>query len=310
MAATRATVGLGLLSLACSDFSIDDRDEVSVRSVPVEETFLQVPNPQLDLLWLVDNTPSMQTEHEQLLPIVREVIGELDDLDASWHLGVITPDGQGVLRGNPWVLTPTNTTEDALTELFDVGTSGSVPERGLASLVAALTSPTADHENRGFRRPGASLHVVVFSDGDDESDASLGSDAVSAASTALTRASSASPQPARVSAIVGLEDEPCLGPSGGATAAPRYRALVDQVGGALTPICSPDIEPIVLAVTDLRAHLPRTFTLQTAPVAGSARVAIDGERQDSGWRLSGPAIVFDTPPPIGSTVTVRYRVTG
>ena len=63
MAATRATVGLGLLSLACSDFSIDDRDEVSVRSVPVEETFLQVPNPQLDLLWLVDNTPSMQTEH-------------------------------------------------------------------------------------------------------------------------------------------------------------------------------------------------------------------------------------------------------
>ena len=310
MAATRATVALSLLSLGCSDFSIDDRDEVSVRSVPVEETFLQVPNPQLDLLWLVDDTPSMQIEHEQLLPIVREVVAELDALDASWHLGVVTPDGQGVLRGDPWVLTPATATDDALADLFDVGTSGSVPQRGLASIVAALTSPTADNENRGFRRPGATLHVVVFSDGDDESDASLGTDAVSAASAALTRASSMSPEPARVSAIVGLEDEPCLGPSGGATPAPRYRALVDQAGGALTPICSPDIEPIVRAVTDLRAHLPRTFTLQTAPVAGSVRVAIDGDRQDSGWTLSGPAVVFDTPPPVGSTVTVRYRVTG
>ena len=308
MVAQRATVGLTVLQLACSDFSVDDIDVVPVRSVAVEETFLQTPGQQLDLLWLIDNTPSMGTEHAQMFNIVQDVIESLSAIETSWHLGVITPDGNGILEGEPWVMTTTNYAEEALVETLDVGTSGAVPQQGLASIVAALSPPISQDENRGFRRPGASLHVIVFSDGDDESDEVLGPDPVAATVAALAAASVDAPQPARLSVIVGPEDEPCIDSGGSAIPAPRYRALARETGGAITSICSPDIDAVSGSVSDLSAHLSRTFILQAEPAVGSTRVAIDGERQDSGWVLSGLELLFDTPPSVGATITVRYRV--
>ena len=147
MVAQRATVGLTVLQLACSDFSVDDTDVVPVRSVAVEETFLQTPGQQLDLLWLIDNTPSMGTEHAQMFNIVQDVIGSLSAIDTSWHLGVITPDGNGILEGEPWVMTTTNYAEAALVETLDVGTSGAVPQQGLAS------SWRHSHPNHPRREP-------------------------------------------------------------------------------------------------------------------------------------------------------------
>lgn len=308
MVAQRATVALALLQVGCSDFSVDDADSTGPYSVAVEETFLQAPRQQVDVLWLIDNTPSMGTEHAQTFRVVQTVIQTLEDRDTSWHLGVITPDGQGVLEGEPWVLTSATYTADALAGTLDVGTEGAVPQHGLASIVAALSDPRLQEENRGFRRPGASLHVVVFSDGDDESDAVLGDDPVAAAASVLEAASVDAPEPARLSAIVGPESEPCIDLDGNAIPAPRYRSLARQTDGAVTSICSPDTQAIALEVSNLSAHLARSFSLQTDPVVGSTRVAIDGERQDTGWALSGNALTFDTPPDLGSTVSVRYRV--
>jgi len=262
----------------------------------------------LDLLWLIDNTPSMGTEQEHALAIVGGIIAGLQEFDTSWHLGVITPDGQGILEGEPWVLTPATYTTDTLAQTLNVGTEGSVPQHGLASIVAALSSPTLQNENRGFRREDASLHVVVFSDGDDESDGVLGDDPVATTAAALDAATINAPEPARFSAIVGPEDEPCIDAGGNAIPAPRYRSLAVQTGGAVTSICSPDLDEIKLAVGDLSAHLPRSFALQTEPVVGSTRVAINGERQDTGWTLSGLDLVFEHPPTVGSTITARYRV--
>ena len=310
MVATRATIALSMLHAACSDFSIDDSDDQGARSVAVEETFLQAPKQQIDLLWLLDNTPSMALEHRLTPIIVQRVMAELEANDSSWHLGVITPDGQGVLTGHPWVMTSDTYMEEALAETLDVGTEGAVPQHGLASIIAALTPPISDDENRGFRRPAASLHVIIVSDGDDESDDVLGEDPVSATIEALAAASSMAPEPAKVSVVAGLETEPCIDSSGSATPAPRYRSLATLTDGAATSICSPNIEEVVLAVTDLRANLPSSFTLQASPVAGSLRVAIDGERQDFGWELSGLTVVFQDPPENGSTITARYRVAG
>ena len=150
MVAQRATVGLAVLQLACSDFSVDDRDTVPVRSVAVEETFLQAPEQQLDMLWLIDNTPSMGTEHAQTFTFAKDVIETLAATGTSWHLGVITPDGGGILEGEPWVMTPTNYAEEALAETLDVGITGTIPQHGLASIVAAISPPTSQDENLGF----------------------------------------------------------------------------------------------------------------------------------------------------------------
>ena len=54
--------------------------------------------------------------------------------------------------------------------------------------------------------------------------------------------------------------------------------------------------------------LSSQFELQAEPVAGTARVAINGERIDTGWLIEGRFVVFGVPPDYGAAVTVRYEV--
>jgi uncharacterized protein (TIGR02217 family) len=46
------------------------------------------------------------------------------------------------------------------------------------------------------------------------------------------------------------------------------------------------------------------------PVAGTVRVAIDGDRTAEGWLDAGRvgrAVTFDTPPPAGATITAGFE---
>ena len=309
MVAKRTPVVLAsALICACTDFSIDDSDSNADKPTIIEETFLQDPTPRVDLLWMMDNTSSMETEHAHLAGVIGDFMQELDSQGVSWHLGFITPDGGGVLEGNPWVLTTSNVSPDRLANSLNVGLDGSLPQTGLAALIRALSEPLVSTDNSGFRRDNAALHMVVYADGDDQSDAVLGSDPVGQLLTFLDEESTRTGLPAVLSAVVGPEESGCLGPSGSATSGKRYLDAAISSGGATTSICNPDLPSIAEAVTDVSIALSTQFELQAAPVERTIRVAINEDRIEGGWSIDGRSLVFETPPDYGATISVRYEV--
>jgi len=307
---------MGLLALSgCLEFGLDpvDRDAPPAW-VLVTEHFVQTPLPGVDVLFVVDDTASMEREQAALaarLPALTEL---LLDIGVQWQIGVVSTDmtreDAGWLRGTPWVLTPgTEGLEAAIGEVLQVGTAGSPPEAGFAAAARALELSEPGGPNAGFRRPEAALHVIFVSDADDRSDGWLGSDPAGAFLDVLDL-EAASGVSATASAVTGDEHIGCASEFGTAAAAPRYHEVTRQSGGALVSICALEVAPLVDALSEATIAWPTTFELQEAPVEETMRVTVDGVRMNEGWGVlfSPPRLIFDAPPAPEARIDASYVV--
>ena len=296
----------------CSDFFLSGKDDEVSEPLRITESFGQAPLPQVDLLWVIDDTPSMAGEHTALAAAMPAFAAELESAGVAWQVGVVTTDPgdeSGVLRGDPWVLTPSDAPAlRSLLDTADINLLGREPAGGLAAMVRALSEPLRSGLNRGFRRPGAALHVIVVSDGDDGSGSLLGEPAVDAALQLLDDEAALTGRSARVSAIVGPEGG-CAGDNGTALPGTAYLAVADASGGAVGSVCEADLTGVVSSLGAEAIEWQQEFPLQAAPAVGTVRVAVDGARLDRGWSIlrDPPAIAFDEPPAPGAAIVVRYQ---
>lgn len=305
-----------LSAVACdNDGQLIGQDDLVQPPVYATESFAQAPLPKVDLLWVIDNTGSMQEEQAALASGFEDLVSQLDAASLAYHLGVVSTDPNselaGVLLGDPWIITP-NAEDPALAfaRAAQVGTDGLGPEAGLAAMELALSESLKDGENRGFRRNDASLVVVVVSDDDDHSEPWLGDDPVAVAERLLWEESHRTGLPASMSALIGAPQVGCQGPGGAALPGDRYAALAQATGGRVGDICAADLGPVLDGIAELSSTFPVRFELQSAPYEDELRVSVNGLRQDSGWALetAPAAVVFDLPPPAGAVIRIRYRL--
>jgi hypothetical protein len=308
-------LALSLLTAGCSEFGVSDQDEVVQDPIILTDTFTQSPLPKLDVLWVIDDTPSMDDEQAALAEALSVFAEGLDEAGLAWQVGVvrtdISGDDAGVLQGLPWVITPAlDDPALALAEAAAVGLTGQPPEAGLAAAWLALSEPLSSSLNRGLRRSDAALHVVVISDGDDASEQVLGGSPDEAFTLFLEEESIRTSQPAVLSALVGDVPDGCAGPGGSAQPGSRYIAVAEATGGVVQSICEPDFSPLVSALAQDTVPWPVLFELTERPVQGTVRVEVDGVRLDEGWALqtAPAAIVFEQPPAAGAEIQVRYEV--
>jgi hypothetical protein len=307
-------VGFLLLS-GCLEFGLDPVDqEAPPPWALVTEHFVQAPLPSVDVLFVVDDTASMEREQATLAARLPALTDLLLEAGVQWQIGVVSTDmtrqDAGWLRGTPWVLTPgTEGLEAAIGELLQVGTAGSPPEAGLAAAERALELSRPGGPNAGFRRPGAALHVIFVSDADDRSDGWLGPDPADAFMDVLD-VEGASGVQATASAVVGDEPFGCSSQLGTAVAAPRYREVATWSGGALVSICDLEVAPLVDALSEATIAWPTTFGLQETPVDGTMRVTVDGVRMRGGWTVAHtpPRLVFEAPPAPQARIDASYVV--
>lgn len=302
--------------IGCIEIGLDPIDDTDppVDLVAVTESFVQEPLPGVDVLFVVDDTASMAQEQAALAAEFGALAAMLDGLEVSWHAGVVTTDMSGAdagwLVGSPYVLT--SATEEVtarFAEIVQVGTRGAAPEAGLAAALRALSLSGVNGPNAAFRRPDAALHVVFVSDADDGSDVWLGEDPVGTFLTALDDEAARTGLPAVASAIVGDVPLGCVSGRAVATAAYRYHAAVERSGGAAVSICDTSFEPILSAIGDVTVVWRTRFPLARAPLDGTVRVNVnDAPAEDWSLDLEPPAVVFATPPPASSWITVRYVV--
>ncbi len=308
------------------------------------DTFYQEPPADVDILWVVDNSPSMQQEQEEVGRRFAEFIGHLEDTNIDFHIGVITTDmdadneGAAVLLGDPPVITPdVEDFEFVFNERVQVGIDGSDMEKGLEAAYEALTEPMISDANDGFLRRDAVLSIIFVSDENDCSDRgaypeSAGGMACYDEASKLVpvrdfvndfRAMKDDASDVILSAIVGPDiAENCEDTVPGT----RYRAVAENTGGVEGNICEEDFTEIMdmmgLSVSGVRS----SFELSYAPVEDTLEVYVGDTEEDdeeydlvpgdslNGWTYDPETnfITFngDSVPPRGSVINVLYDVGG
>ena len=302
-------------SIACSEITISGENEEVTETQTLVETFIQAPLPKVDVLWVVDNSPSMASEHAALQQALAPFMEELDAASVAWQMGVLSTeldDEQlGILHGDPWVLSPNlEAPIEALQQALEVGTDGRGLSGGIAATLMALSDPYRNGENRGFRRDDASLHVIVFSDSDDQSSSLMDEDAYTDFLSFVDEEFELTGQNTVLSAVVGDAGAGCIGNGGAALPGTQYIALAQATGGTTGSICETEFSQLLTQLGEASISWPSHFPLQTEPVPNTVRVSVDGQRLDTGWWIeqNPSTIVFVDPPSPGAQVEVRYEV--
>ena len=290
-------------------------------SMQVDE-FVQTSGQTVDVLFVVDNSGSMQEEQENLQDNFADFISGAQQFQNDYHIGVITTDMDneeqaGRLR-RPRIIRRGAAVEQEFGNAVDVGTGGAGTEKGLAAAQAALSDPLifdtgvacnsdADCQNpdicvenvcggpnRGFLRPEAALEVVFVSDEDDFSDAPLNFYVDFLKNIKGFRNESRFHANAIVGARGGMA-ESCSGPGGDASAGNRYVEVAYRTNGRVYSICESDFGGPLQEIGNQAFGLPVQFFLSRPAEAASVQVQVDGQAVNSGWSYDAQSnsVIFD-----------------
>ena len=141
--------------------------------------------PEVDILFVVDNSGSMNTHQQNLAKNIELFTNEfLRQPFISYHVGVITTESRGStdkccgkLQGSPaFVKRNTPDSNRTLAKNLMVGTSTTATsgkEAPFDSVIKALDPDLLKGHNAGFLRPNAALAIFFVTDAEDQSEASV-----------------------------------------------------------------------------------------------------------------------------------------
>ena len=246
-----------------------------------------------DILFVVDDSPSMVHEQQRLADNGARLFARLALSGADYQVGVITTSSP-TLQG-AWITPETGPV--ALREFgrqVHVGTAGARDEQGLKMAEQALAAAS------DTLRDGT-LSVVFISDEPDHSQRSA------AWTLDALQSLASSPERFVAHAIVGPVPDGCSGAEPGE----GYTDLAQATGGQIISIC--DDWGDALGAIGERAAAPRAaFALSEPAVPETVTVTVDGAPQAEGWRYDEGSgeVIFDATaaPEGGAEVEISYAV--
>jgi hypothetical protein len=302
------------------------------------DEFVQTSGQSVDILFVLDNSGSMQEEQENLARNISDFIRGAQQFQNDYQIGVVTtdvdsPDQSGKLQGNPRIMRRGPNVEQQFEQVSQVGTNGSGTEEGLEAAKRALSNPLAfdtgnachaDADcvmpdtcvegvcggyNRGFIRAAAALVVIFLSDEEDQSPSPLNfyvdffKNIKGFRNEALFQAF----------AIVGAENgqaAACQSPNGDAEAGQRYAELAQRTHGDVYSICDDNFGASLRSIGQSAFGLPVQFFLTRPAVAATVQVTVNGQAVPGQWMYdqASNSIVFDAQhvPQAGAHIRVEY----
>ena len=290
------------------------------------DVFNQLVDNKVDILWVVDDSGSMQDEQNSLSQNFQSFISFADGLGIDYQVGVITTEVQnasvaGILWGcqgfNPII----RSSDANRVQAFECAARVTNPpngnqrpnpggsdtqEAGLQAARLALDVPNVSGANAGFLRPDARLAVIIVSDEDDQSSGSVNLYVDFFRNLKGFR----NPQLVSVSAIAGDVPNGCSTADAGV----RYEAATSALRGQFESICSTSwnrlLQDIGLGVFALRS----SWTLSRPATPSTIRVTIDGQvvpqSSTNGWTYDAASnsVSFNgsAVPPAGARIEVAY----
>jgi hypothetical protein len=306
---------LGLLTVLSDDpvqpsVSVD-LDGDGVPDGYTSDAFVQQGGNASDILWVVDNSCSMDDEQGYLADDFTFFYAIIGAAAVDYRIATVTTDDAD-FQGSPAVIQPTTPNgADEFADNCQVGTGGSGTERGLEygyeALVAAYNGQAP---NTGFWRDDAGLRVVFVSDEADQS-------GDWASYLSYYQAMKADPDDVIMSSICGTNGfvaTSCSGPGGNANPGTGYVDATIATGGVLGSICEPDWSSVLTNLAWISVTLDDTFELSQDAIENTLIVYVDGVQQIAGWSYDAGlnAVVFDPSfvPGNGEVVQIEYGYYG
>jgi hypothetical protein len=290
----------------------------------VTDTFNQLPTPQADVLFVVDNSGSMSEEQALLGQNIGSFVQFAQQQMIDYQIAVTTTDvdtifgGEGGrMVGNPIFLTPATPNANTVfsQRVNGLGTGGSADEQGLEAAYLALSDPIINTDNLGFLRTDAALAVVIVSDEEDSSPQTTQFYENFFRNIKGFQNSSLF----SLSAVVGTTNPSCSSGAGNAAYGARYIAVAQATGGVVESICNANWGQTLANIGLNSFGLRRSFQLSSQPVPVTIAVEVDGVPTPAttpaaqvNWSYDAAtnSIVFATSavPDANSVITVTYSV--
>ncbi len=269
------------------------------------ETHVQEETPVLDVLWVVDDSGSMNRFQSNLASNIGLFVGTFMATGADYHMSVITTSNH---MPGPMITSLDPDPAGTLATQVMVGTYGSGNEKGILMSERALSTASSVGPGSAFFRNDATLVVIYVSDEPDHSDGGW--------SSYLTFFNSIKPAGQFIPyGVIGDHPAGCTVGSGFGTAqfGSGYWHVIDHYGGAWYSICATDwgvqLQNLADALTSRRAYQLE----ENDPIIDSIEVTVNGQTT-SEWEYdaSRNAVVFatDAVPEEGQTVEITYAVWG
>lgn len=327
------SAGDGLKTILVSQTNVvgntgsDQRDFVKGVVNGYEVFNVTLSNPRVDILFVDDNSSSMEKDQLKLGQKFSSFLTGLNGVD--WQIGVTTTDCSTGPYGICGSLLPLT---GSAGKVLSSGTSnyesvflntvyrpetvgcqlrGDCPSSNEQALVASMTAmDKRASDNAGFFRNDSDLAIVVLSDEDEKSN---GPATATQAVTAQNHFKQIWPSGKKLSVygiIIQPNDQTCLDTQvteGGGFA--FYGTIVDQwsklTGGITGSICDADYSSNLQNIGRQVRNISDSVELAKTPIAGSVNVVFTPS-QGITWTVQGNRVLFSSAPSVGTRIEVFY----
>ena len=279
-------VRVGALALAAisavagcsSENNITGRAQPAVVANPPEaenptqqDRIVQVPQPEVDILFVIDNSCSMFEEQNLLANNFGPFMEFFTGSGLDYHIGVISTDMSNTANhagklqqagGVSYIddSMPFQQANSLFGQMAIMGTGGDFEEKGRAAAYTMVELKPDIPRNEGFYREDASLQMIFISD---EEDQSGGNPVTRQEFRQWMETKKESPDLVTAHAIIDPPGQPC--PQGD-TDGEEYNRYVTWTGGILFNLCNTDWSPFVEELAVRTFGLKREFFLSKLPV--------------------------------------------
>jgi hypothetical protein len=295
---------------------------------------------KVDLLFVIDNSYSMQSLQAKVASRFGSLVNSLSDID--YHIGLTTTDLDSKNydmdgRLQIWTGLGSTTLSPMASNSDGIFVSSIVRSETLSCTTLTYDCPSGNEQplkatiraiqqkdrlNSGFFRDGAPLAVIVLSNEDELSDgvtptvaqdtlAPLNPTPVSAVMSAVSTNFGASKKFMFNGIIVQPGDQACLAAqrtvsvNNGAYFGQHVSDLAQMTGGSTYSICNSDYAQSLKDISARVRDLISTFELKHVPKHGTVEVEMT-PASNVHYRIEGQKLIFDAPPAPGTVIQVHY----
>jgi hypothetical protein len=302
--------------------AIDELDNYSEKEITFKVTALYknlvksmrvIQNQKVDILFVIDNSGSMEYEQKSMASRVRNFLDVVHGLD--WQIGITTTDprnsvnwGDGqlvALKGlkNKFILNSAMSESESrsiLSNTLQRGETGSGLEQGILATYRMLErSQVSTSINAQLIREGAHFAVVLISD-EDESANELRNDPNNLVKF-IQETYKEQKNFSFHSIIARPGDKACLS-SHGAREGIRFETMAKLTGGMVGDVCATDYAEQMKGVAEGVRRTLKSITLSCEPVINEKKVISitkDGQIFTNKFSLQGLNLIFENDLPQG-----------
>lgn len=256
-------------------------------------------NNKIDILWVVDTSPSMHDDRVRITSQIESMISTMDSKSLDYRMAATTMDmgsssnptySQGRFVGSPSIISNSTPNKvNAFKTMINVPTADSNLARGLGSMKSGLSEESLRTTNSGFFRDGALLAVIFVTD---ERDWSSGTWEDKVTFLDALKKPLENGNRGWLANFIGVIDDSKVCPTadGVSIRGAGFIEVAEASGGSVNSICEDSLTSAVENIQRTIISIVTEYKLDATPLIETIKVKIGGveiqEDGTNGWTYS------------------------